>query len=428
MREEMGKMRMWIRKNGLLAAFFAFFIFFLTPQANGQEGADVCVSCHQGLEGNLADPVKGWEQSAHREAGVRCKDCHGGNSSIAALAMKKAMGFKGTPKAKDIPALCAKCHADVRKMRPYNLRTDQYAEYQTSIHGQRLAKGDSRVATCSSCHGAHEVRKKNDPLSAVYHTRVPETCAKCHADPKLMKGYKIPTDQLAEFNKSYHGKILRGEISGKNPLLAPNCATCHGIHGATPPGVKEVEAVCGNCHTTIARYFRQGPHEKAVRETGIPKCITCHGNHDIPYPSLNALTGEESGQCGACHDQKSTAYGKAQKMKSLLEAAENAIRKNQKSIERLKVEQLEVSKLEGKVTEASAKLTQAKPLTHAVEVVKLEELTGQSMKISEEDQKLIVKLEKGLEQRKKIGITLLFLIGLVILFLYLKNQSLKKSK
>ena len=115
-------------------------------------------------------------------------------------------------------------------------------------------------------------------------------------------------------------------------------------------------------------------------------------------------------------------------MKSLLEAAANAIRKDQKSIERLKAERLEVSELEGKVTEASAKLTQAKPLTHAVEIGKLEELTGQSMKISEESQKLIVKLEKGLDQRKKIGMTLLFLIGLVILFLYLKNQSLKKSE
>ena len=421
-------MRGMLRRNGVQAGFFILFILFFSHSVPGQETPDVCVSCHQGLEGKLADPVKGWNQSVHREAGVTCKDCHGGNSSIAKLSMSKAMGFIGTPKAQDIPPLCAKCHADVKKMRPYNLRTDQYAEYQISIHGQRLAKGDTRVATCSSCHQSHEVRRKKDPLSSVYHTKVPETCARCHSDSKLMEAYKVPTDQLAEYQKSYHGRILLGKIAGKDPALAPNCATCHGIHGATPPGVKEVAAVCGNCHTTIARYFRQGPHEKAVEETGIPKCITCHGNHDIPYPSLDALTGDQSGHCGSCHDPKSPPYAKAQEMKEALQTVERSIQRNQKGIERLKAEQLEVSELEGKMTEAEGKLTEAKPWTHAVEVRKLEELTGQAMKILESNHKLIIKFEKGLEERKQTGILLLSLIGLVVVFLYLKNESLKKKK
>jgi len=342
--------------------------------------------------------------------------------------MSKAMGFIGTPKAQDIPALCAKCHADVKKMRPYNLRTDQYAEYQVSIHGQRLSKGDTRVATCSSCHRAHEVRRKKDPLSSVYHNKVPETCARCHSDPKLMESYKIPTDQLAEYQKSYHGKILYGKIAGKDPALAPNCASCHGIHGATPPGVKEVAAVCGNCHTTIARYYRQGPHEKAVKETGVPKCITCHGNHDIPYPSLDGLTGDQAGHCGSCHDSKSPPYIKAQEMKGILQAVERSIQMNEKGIEGLKAHQLEVSELEGKLTEAKGKLTEAKPWTHAAEVKKIGELTGQATKILESNNKLIAKFEKGLEERKHLGFILLSLIGLVIVFLYLKNESLKKKE
>ncbi len=404
------------------------FLFFLCLPAMAQETRDVCVSCHQGLDGKLGEPVKEWNQSVHRQAGVTCKDCHGGNASVAKLAMNKAMGFLGTPKAREIPALCAKCHADVKKMRPYNLRTDQYAEYQVSIHGERLAKGDSRVATCSSCHGSHEVRKKNDPLSSVYHTQVPKTCAKCHSDPKLMEPYKIPTDQMSEFQKSYHGQILFGKIPGKNPSLAPNCATCHGIHGATPPGVKEVSAVCGNCHSTIARYFRQGPHEKAVQETGMPKCITCHGNHDIPYPSLEALTGDQQGHCGSCHDPQSPAYAKAKEMKGILQTMARSIQTDEQAIERLKAKHLEVSELEGKLTEVKGKLTEAKPWTHAVEIKKLTELTDQAAKILQGNQKLIAKFERGLEERKKIGAILLSLIGLVIVFLYLKNKSMNKKE
>ena len=421
-------MRGILKRHGVRAGFFMLFLFFFSHLAHGQNTQDVCVNCHQGLDGKLGDPVKGWNQSVHREAGVTCKDCHGGNTSIAKLAMNKAMGFLGTPKAKEIPALCAKCHADVKKMRPYNLRTDQYAEYQASVHGQRLAKGDNRVATCSNCHGSHEVRKKNDPLSNVYHVKVPETCAKCHSDSKLMEPYKIATDQFQQFQLSYHGKILFGKISGKNPSLAPNCATCHGIHGATPPGVKEVAAVCGNCHTTIARYFRQGPHEKAVQQTGIPKCITCHGNHEIPYPSLDALTGDQQGHCGSCHDPKSTPYAQAQEMKGVLQKTAQSIQMSQQAIERLKAKHLEVSELEGKLVEVQGKLTEAKPWTHAVEVKKLTELTDQANKILQSDQKLIAKFEEGLEERKKIGMILLSLIGLVIVFLYLKNESMKKRE
>jgi len=421
----MGKMRVLVRQVGTRAVFVMLFILFLfSLQADGQE-KDVCVSCHQGLEGKLAEPVKGWRQSVHREAGITCKDCHGGNSSVAKLAMNKAMGFLGAPKAQNIPALCAKCHADVKKMRPYNLRTDQYAEYQVSIHGQKLAKGDTRVATCSSCHQSHEVRRKNDSLASVYHTKVPETCAKCHSDPKLMEPYKIPTDQFAQFQKSYHGRILFGQIPGKDPALAPNCATCHGIHGATPPGVKEVAAVCGNCHTTIARYFREGPHERAVKETGMPKCITCHGNHFIPYPSLDSLTGDGPGHCGSCHDIKSPAYAKAQRMKDILEGLQRSIRADQKGIEGLKAQHLEVSELETKLAEAAGKLTQAKPMTHGIIINKIEELSGQAMKIIESNRKTITKFEKGLEERKETGLILVSLIGLVTLFLYLKKESMK---
>jgi len=424
----MGKLRELARQEETGAMLVILFIlFFFSLPAEGQE-KDVCVSCHQDLEGKLAEPVKGWNQSVHREAGVTCKDCHGGNSSVAKLAMNKAMGFLGVPKTPDIPALCAKCHADVKKMRPYNLRTDQYTEYQVSVHGQKLAKGDTRVATCSSCHQSHEVRRKNDPLATIYHTQVPGTCSKCHSDSKKMEPYKIPTDQFTQFQKSYHGQILSGRIPGKDPGLAPNCATCHGIHGATPPGVKEVAAVCGNCHTAVARYFRQGPHEKAVQETGMPKCITCHGNHLIPYSSLDFLTGEEPGHCGSCHDAQSAAYAKAKQMKEILQKATQAIQTDEQAIQRLKAKNLEVSELETKVVEAEGKLTEAKPWTHAADVTKLAELSGESLKIIEGNQKLAARFEEGLRERTHVGLLLIALIGVVVVFLYLKNESLKKKE
>jgi len=42
-----------------------------------------------------------------------------------------------------------------------------------------------------------------------------------------MKDYGLPTDQVEKYGKSYHAQIMRGEIPGKNPALAPTCASCH---------------------------------------------------------------------------------------------------------------------------------------------------------------------------------------------------------
>src|SRR3989338_6833607 len=141
-----------------------------------------CVNCHRGQDGELRLPVTLWEGSVHKQAGVSCHDCHGGNSKImddTDKSMFDVAGFLGTPDKKKVPELCAKCHSDIGRMRRYNLRTDQFELYKSSVHGKKLyGEGDVNVAVCSSCHGAHDIKKVNDPNSHIYHTNVPDTCGK----------------------------------------------------------------------------------------------------------------------------------------------------------------------------------------------------------------------------------------------------------
>ena len=82
--------------------------------------------------------------------------------------MSKAHGFIGVPPRTAVPKLCARCHSDPNFMRKYNPseRVDQDAEYETSIHGQRLAKGDDKGATCIDCHGVHDIRAARESLVA----------------------------------------------------------------------------------------------------------------------------------------------------------------------------------------------------------------------------------------------------------------------
>ena len=136
-------------------------------------------------------------------------------------------------------------------------RVDQLAQYQTSIHGKRLAAGDDAVATCVDCHSVHDIREVKDPLSPVHPLRLPETCARCHADAAHMAKYKIETNQFAEYRTSVHWEA----VSKRGDLSAPTCASCHGNHGATPPQVSSVADVCGTCHVLFEELYNKSPHQ-----------------------------------------------------------------------------------------------------------------------------------------------------------------------
>ena len=76
-----------------------------------------------------------------------------------------------------------------------------------------------------------------------------------------MKAYGIPTDQFAKYSTSVHHEALavRGDLS------APTCTTCHGNHGAAPPGVDKVQNVCANCHAFQAQMYEKSSHIKAFQ-------------------------------------------------------------------------------------------------------------------------------------------------------------------
>ena len=133
------------------------------------EQPNTCLDCHSALDAPLQVTQEQFAQDIHLQKGLTCASCHGGDPTKSDMeAMSKAAGFRGKPTRKEIPALCGKCHSDGAYMRQYNpsLRTDQFAQYQTSIHGKLLAKGDTKVAVCADCHGVHGMRpaRIRDPM------------------------------------------------------------------------------------------------------------------------------------------------------------------------------------------------------------------------------------------------------------------------
>lgn len=417
----------------LLSSFLALAIIFgfLPEISRAQQLEESCITCHVALAGKLAEPVEQLKKSVHAAARVSCADCHRGDPTTTDMAksMSKERGFVGKPSPKEIPGLCGRCHSDVSRMRPYNLRTDQYAEYRISQHGKRLfERGDTNVAVCTSCHGTHEIRKKDDPLSPVSHRQVPETCARCHSNKEKMKVYNLPTDQLEEFKESYHGQVLYGFIKEKNPALAPSCPTCHGIHGASPPGVKEVAIVCGNCHTTTATYFGQSPHFLAVQRVGMPRCINCHGNHKIEFPKPEEMfIGNKPGSCVSCHQPDSLEYARAQQLYALSKEATNALKKAEENLKSVEKAGLNVDQLRESLETARTKIVEARPISHTLNVEKVQKLTQEAVQQSEKLGGLSETVRQDVKKRKQAFALMIILLGLIVGLIYQKRKTIMKD-
>lgn len=217
----------------------AYSEFMLAQEEAQTSKVNSCVSCHLEMGDEMAAPVEGMKEDVHTQQGLSCADCHGGDPEAgldgdAEASMDPAKGYIGIPKRTDIPKFCARCHDDPNYMRRFNPRvsTDQFSRYKTSVHGKSLQKGDSKVATCTDCHGVHGILDAKDSRSSVYPLNISNMCGKCHADEEYMKEYDIPTDQITAYQNSIHGKALLE----KGDQAAPACNDCHGNHGATPPG------------------------------------------------------------------------------------------------------------------------------------------------------------------------------------------------
>jgi predicted CXXCH cytochrome family protein len=287
---------------------------------------DNCILCHSDPGNqkprNLFSPdpakqgsnplldLREFTSDVHFRRGLSCSGCHGGTPQDESMSNDIA---KRWPKAEVrhadrtwVPDFCARCHADPAFMRGFNptLPTDQLAKYRGSKHGTLLLQEkDSHAAQCVSCHGVHAIRGPKNRKSSVHPQRIPETCGSCHANPAIMAGYTtaggepIPTNQVAEYKTSVHGKALLE----KGDLAAPACTGCHGSHSGMPAAVASVAQVCRQCHAQNGALFDGSKHKAAFERNDWPECGQCHGKHAIQKPG-DALIGSAPGTlCADCH-------------------------------------------------------------------------------------------------------------------------------
>jgi len=404
----------------------------------GDAISETCAKCHGDAERMKSfgstlptNQLQTLETSVHGKLAVsgkehiaQCTTCHGAHGIVPAKNPASPVYPLNVVKT------CTKCHADASFMRSYNpsLPVDQLEKYRTSVHGLRNAKGDVKTAECASCHGSHDIRSAKDLKSRVYATNLPATCSTCHSDAAYMKEYGIPTDQMEKFAKSVHGIALLE----KHDLGAPACNSCHGNHGATPPGVEAISKVCGTCHALNADLFSASPHKKAFDELQLPECETCHGNHEIIAATNELLGVSEEAVCSRCHSDtdKPKGYVAARAMRQLTDSLESTEEHARNLIEEAEQRGMEIAEAKFKLRDARQARLQSRTMVHSFDLEKFNETIGAGLSTTSfVKQEAEHAIDEYYFRRMGLGVaTLIITILAVSLYLYIRRLERQQQQ
>jgi len=213
-----------------------------------------CGQCHgqkflMQSNGETAQTFVAYQESVHgravangSEKAAVCTDCHGAHEILPPSDPKSPI-YK-----LNVPATCGGCHAK------------QQSEFDISIHGTALAKGNGMAPTCTDCHGIHSIKAHNDPNSPVSDQNLARTtCARCHEGVQLSQEFGVAGGRESTYLDSYHGLASKG-----GSVLVANCDSCHGAHNILPSSdprstinPANLDVTCGQCHKGVTQKFTQ---------------------------------------------------------------------------------------------------------------------------------------------------------------------------
>lgn len=280
----------------------------------GTERDKECLVCHAGIGEEEAPKLDMplYQRSAHGKEG--CISCHPDVEDAT---------LKHEDEDQDLaPAVCGDCHTGPKKA------------YEASRHAdpEAATKADLDQATCTSCHGGHDVLPPTDPTSRTHPLRQLQTCGQCHGAHRTAAGhaFDIPEEHRAAVQAGDAKQIEMLMASGE--LIHAACADCHGPHDIRPSTdlgstlhPAQVLATCGACHEDQRDAFEDSAHAKAAGKEGFawdttqadramhesaqpPTCATCHRMHDGAAPKTDSFRLDLVKECGTCHQELMHSY------------------------------------------------------------------------------------------------------------------------
>jgi hypothetical protein len=251
-----------------------------------------CVKCHQAVEARMSVSVHG----VANEDAPKCVDCHGTHDVVK----------KGANHGRNlrIAAKCGACH------------DKEFTIYKDSWHGK--APND-KVATCTDCHGDHDVLPPIDPHSTVFRLNQAQSCAKCHMDEE--RGFQ---PAMVSAVKDYFGSVHGLAVTKAGLMVSATCIDCHGSHDVTHGNDRgdnrisraKIPATCGKCHAGVVNLYLESVHGKPFLDGNldVPVCTDCHRTHQIEShlkSGASTYATNVAETCLKCHSQASVVnkYG-----------------------------------------------------------------------------------------------------------------------
>jgi len=260
---------------------------FPVPPAPFSEGVFPCSQCHEGGEAK-PDDRPAIPHLAHLEKGLGCADCH--------------IADEDDPNPK-VPAdreMCDVCHGDPDKL---SEKAKAYFAAVTTADGgvafprrwktrdvrQEHVKHGKAGVECTSCHG----EPSNGPFAKPKPVTLMDRCISCHEE----KGKPVTCETChTDTTHKQHANIVLHHAEQQR-----GCLDCHDqddrdrlkLANGTKIEFQESYRLCGQCHGTQYRDWREGLHGKRTgswngrREYRL--CVHCHYPHAPKFPQMTPV-------------------------------------------------------------------------------------------------------------------------------------------
>lgn len=235
---------------------------------------------------------------------------------------------------------CTSCHPDANQL-PHKpqlasptcnstgCHNKEANAFMQGSHALAAARGNKNAPTCATCHGAHDILKKDDRNARTHPLNIVKVCADCHeTHVTKTRNNSDGTREVSSYLESVHGRgVLKSGLT-----VAATCADCHGAHDVrpssdplSPVNRNHVPTTCGRCHVGITEMYAKSIHgEKlaeqiALQNAGVkdlnsglrtqdsglkpPVCSDCHTAHAISRTNDPAFVRDIVSECGTCHDR-----------------------------------------------------------------------------------------------------------------------------
>lgn len=279
-----------MKYQGVLASVLLSML--LTLACGGVEAANSqCLSCHDKQDTMLS--------FFHQANGVQCTDCHGPSEAhIKHPSNSPTVVFTDNGPGNVLNGACLKCHNNGGRI---HWASGAHGEanvacvacHDIHVHKDKVLAVSTQPAVCFKCH--QDIRAK---LNYPYRHPVGEgdlTCTSCHNPHGSSTSAQLVKSSIVDTCTSCHHD-KRGPFLFEHDPVSENCDLCHTPHGSVIPSmlVARPPFLCQECHLAANHPSRLpdgtalATHDPNVMANG---CVNCHSQiHGSNSPSGARLT------------------------------------------------------------------------------------------------------------------------------------------